>query len=90
MRHDILDLPSIPRDAKQLRALVGQARYRKRRSNLTRFAAYNLIIWALIVCCMRVWPHTPAHAVPLIHSTKVIYLPSVIGYNINSNREITR
>lgn len=52
-RHDIIELPAVPRESKQLRAIIGEARYLRRKSNLMRFAAYNLAGWAVAILIMH-------------------------------------
>lgn len=47
-RHHILEMATIPRQRDALRQALGQARAAKRKSNLSRWAAINLLAWSLI------------------------------------------
>lgn len=73
MRHDIVELPSVPRKRDELRAIIGTARYQRRKSNLIRWAAYNLIGWALILIVLRTWPQP----VPSHQGTHSLYIPVI-------------
>lgn len=48
MRHAILEISSVPRKQAELKALIAVSRQEQRTSNLLRFVAYNLAVWALI------------------------------------------
>lgn len=74
MRHDILEIASVPRKQSELKALIGVARQNRRKSNLTRFAAANLVAWALIVLVLHGCAGTPRVAV----SQYDLFLPVVI------------
>lgn len=52
-RHSIIELPSIPRERAALQQLINQARHELRISRLMRWAAINIVVWALIV--LFVW-----------------------------------
>lgn len=59
-RHDILALPQIPRERAVLQTMLTQARRHRRISRLKRWAAYNCIVWALII--LLIW--MPLHSAP--------------------------
>lgn len=74
--HDILELPQIPRDRGALQTLLNEARHRRRVSRLARWAALNMVAWALLV----VFVGSPAQhtaARPPVAATKTVYLPFV-------------
>jgi hypothetical protein len=74
--HDILDLPAILRNRDKFQALIGGARHQKRKSNLTRWAAYNLFAWGCIVLLL----HGCATAPPT--SQTRIYMPVILGQSM--------
>lgn len=83
-RHDVLEIPAIPRERDKFNAIIGAARFQKRKSNLIHFAVYNLLIWSVIILMMRAWPVAPARAVPLRNRTNSLFLPVVMTHRINS------
>jgi hypothetical protein len=72
-RHHILEMATIPRERDKLRYALGQARHAKRKSNLARWAAINLLGWALIV--MFWW--TPDSVAVSKSDIITIYLPII-------------
>lgn len=52
---DIVELPSVPRDAGKLKAIIGQYRAERRRRHLTWWAAANLVGWALFILGTHAW-----------------------------------
>lgn len=56
-RHDMLNLPQLPRDKTTLQTIIADARAQRRKSRLMRFASCNLAAWAVFI--LLVW--TPAH-----------------------------
>jgi hypothetical protein len=57
-RHDVLNLPQLPRDKTTLQTIIADARAQRRKSRLMRFASCNLAAWAIFI--LMVW--TPMHA----------------------------
>lgn len=51
MRHDILEVAAIPRDKKQLAAIIGTARYERRRARVMQLAA----LVCVLVGCIILW-----------------------------------
>jgi hypothetical protein len=45
LRHHILEVPRIPSNKNDLRTIIGEARAQRRKRNLTRWAALNLVAW---------------------------------------------
>jgi hypothetical protein len=78
-KYVILELESIPREKMLLNAMIIDARRTAWRSNITRFAAINLVVWSLIV--MFVW--SPMRSAPAQSAANtrdeivVVYLPLV-------------
>jgi|WetSurMetagenome_2_1015567.scaffolds.fasta_scaffold597916_2 hypothetical protein len=68
---EILELPSVPRDAGKLKAIIGQARAASRKRNLIRWAALNLCCWALFVVVTHAAPASPSP------SGHLVYLPVI-------------
>lgn len=64
-KYTILELDSIPREKSILQATIFDARQRQKRSNLTRFAALNMFVWALFI--LFVW--TPMQGVSAAAAT---------------------
>jgi hypothetical protein len=80
-KHDIIEVPSIPRDRAKLKAIIGTARHQKRRSNLMRLASYAMIAVALSLLMIRSLP--TAARVPPHNGTYGLYFPVLIQ-GINS------
>lgn len=76
-QHDILELPSIPREKDKLRAVVGEARSVRKRHNLIQFASFNLIGWAVFILGSWMWPSAEANSVA-VSQLFTIYLPTII------------
>jgi hypothetical protein len=76
-RHHILELSAIPREKDKLRQALGQARHAKRRSNLMRWAAINLLGWSLIV---PFWSQQSGTVTASQPYQTTIYLPIVLKY----------
>lgn len=74
MAFDILELPQIPRERDKLKAIIGHARYQRRRSRMMRFASYAMIAIGFFVLLLNGCNHTSA-ASPLHQSA--VYLPYV-------------
>lgn len=74
-KHFILEMESIPRDKAVLQSQIIDSRRQLRRSNLTRFASFAMVIIACII--MFVWmPYRRTTSHVSIPST-YIYLPVV-------------
>lgn len=75
MAFDILELPSIPRERDKLKAIIGAARYQRRRRRIMRYASYAILVLALLILslngCSRPRPASNAH------TSAVFYLPAI-------------
>ena len=77
-RHDMLELAQIPRERGALQALINEARQRRRKQRLMRFATANLVAWALFI--LFVWAplhHPPTQANAGAEQQRV-YLPFIV------------
>lgn len=48
-KHDILELPQIPREKVALRQIVGKARREMKTGRLVRWAAFNIVGWGVFM-----------------------------------------
>lgn len=48
-KHDILELPQIPREKVALRQIVGKARREMKKSRLIKWAALNIAAWGVFI-----------------------------------------
>lgn len=72
-KHDILDLPQIPRERNALQELINSARRRRKIKRLMNWTSINLMSWAVII--VTVWmPMQRAGAAPVPVSVRT-YLP---------------
>src|ERR1044071_9894487 len=78
-RHDILELPQLPRDRGALQSLINESRHHRRVSRLKRWAAGNCVVWALFIILfwlpMQNGPAQPAQAAL---SPRMVYLSIVL------------
>jgi hypothetical protein len=90
-KHDVLELPSIPRERDKLRAIIGAARYQRRRSTMIRIVSTILVVVSLLML-MRLRPATtPAQAMVLSgHRTNALYLPIVMTRSISKSQGANR
>ena len=49
MAFDILELPSIPRERDKLKAIMGEARYKAKKSRLVRLFSYAIIAIGVMI-----------------------------------------
>lgn len=70
-RHDMLEVPQIPRDRTILQTLINTARHKRRVQRLTRFAAGNVAAWGFYV--LLFW--RPAQASDVIQ----LFLPLIMS-----------
>jgi hypothetical protein len=86
MRHQILELESIPRDKKVLKATIAEARGLRRRRQLVNLAAFSLVVIALAILIFGQMQQTES-AVLAQEGTHVrVFLP-VISYEMTYNNE---
>jgi len=90
-KHDVLELPSIPRERDKLRAIIGTARYQRRKSTVIRVMCTLLVVVSLLML-MRLRPATtPAQAMVLSgNRTNALYLPVVMTRSINKSQGANR
>lgn len=73
MAYDILELPEIPRDRAKLKAIIGEARYRRRKSRIIQFISYGLIAVAVLILGLGSCSYAPAAST----GVEAIYLPII-------------
>jgi hypothetical protein len=72
---DILEIPTLPRSRDELNSMISVARHERRNGKLTRFAAVNIVVWALYA--MFIWGPSQ-HTTPVQARTGVsVYIPVV-------------
>jgi hypothetical protein len=71
-RHEILELPQVPRERPILQNLINTARHNRKVRRLKYWASANLVAWSIYV--LLFW-----HPVTLVlATTHTIYLPAII------------
>jgi heme/copper-type cytochrome/quinol oxidase subunit 1 len=66
MAFDILELPSIPRERDKLKAIMGEARYKAKKSRFIRLLSYVIIAIGVVIlslgsCAAPSTPHEAAY-----------------------------
>lgn len=80
-RHDILELPQLPRERGVLQAVINEARHQRKKSRLVRWAAGNITVWALYILVVWTPMHRPAAPVQAHTSSHRSYLPMLLQRN---------
>ena len=74
-RHDILELEQIPRDRKVLAAVIGQARYARRKARMMMLVSIGCIIIGVLLLWSTLGNRSrPAGPSPAVHT---VTLPKV-------------
>ncbi len=82
-RHDILELPTVPREKGKLAAIIGTARHQKRKRTLMRGASFLMIL----VAVMLLMQLRGGSAAPTYPPGRTIFLPVVaIGRMIEADQ----
>lgn len=84
-RHDILELSTVPREKGKLAALIGRARYQKRRQNLMNIGSALLIMTGLVILLLRSNPSSSAGG---RHASHIVFLPFVTSNIIRHSQGI--
>lgn len=71
MGFDILELPEIPRERDKLKAIIGQARYERRKSQLMRLSAGVIMCVAVLILLIG------ACSAPVPSLPSAVYLPAI-------------
>lgn len=75
-KHQMLEMPAIPRDRKALQGALGEARYQRRRKTMMTWATMAIIGLALLLLAWRfVLAGEPAPAEPLESVPAAVVLP---------------
>jgi predicted anti-sigma-YlaC factor YlaD len=90
-KHQILEMPQIPRDRKALQGALGEARYQRRRKTMMTWATMAIIGLALLLLAWRfvlagepapaaepLQPAPPAVVLPDNGNDDAIFLPLII------------
>lgn len=72
MAFDILELPHIPRERDKLKAIIGTARYQRRRSRMIRYISYGILALGVVILLLNAC----SRSVPLPH--EALYLPLIL------------
>lgn len=79
-RHDILELPQIPRERGALQSLINESRHQRRLSRLKRWAAGNYVVWSLFIILFWIpMQNRPAQPAQAVESPRMVYLSIVFA-----------
>ncbi len=84
-RHDILELSTVPREKGKLAALIGRARYQKRKRTLMSTVSVLLIIIGVVILLVRSNPSSSAGG---RHASHIVFLPFVTSNIIRHSQGV--